>query len=154
MRILWIAPNGGNYTLKDLIGTGGWVSSLETALIDFSTDVELGIVFLSSKYKETYKNNRVTYFPVYEPLETNLEKLINRWLRDVDKYENDICEKIAKCVENYNPDMVHIWGCENFYAKTIKYIKQPCVVHIQGFASSIINSFSPYCSINSSLLIL
>lgn len=143
MRVLWIAPNGGNFTLKKLKGTGGWVSSLETALLEYDNNIELGVVFAHSENLQPIESGRVTYYPVYRPLESKVQKLYYRWLRDEDKYEDTLVAQMVEYIEQFKPDIVHIWGCENFYVKVLKYINYPSVVHIQGLASSIVQHYLP-----------
>ena len=88
MRVAWIAPNGGNFTLNKLKGTGGWISSLETALLESTEDIELGIIFCHSEKLQPIVNEKVTYYPVHRPLESNVQKLYNRWFRNEEKFED------------------------------------------------------------------
>ena len=143
MRVAWIAPNGGNFTLNKLKGTGGWISSLETALLESTEDVELGIIFCHSEKLQPIVHDKVTYYPVHRPLESNVRKLYNRWFRDEEKFEDRLVLQIADYVTQFKPDVVHVWGCENFYIKVLRYINCPSVVHIQGLASSIIQYYLP-----------
>ena len=143
MKVAWIAPNGGNFTLNKLKGTGGWISSLETALLESIEDVELGIIFFHSEKLQPIVKDRVTYYPVYRPLDNNVQKLYHRWFRDEEKFEDNLVLQMAECVKQFNPDIVHIWGCENFYVKILRHINYPSVVHIQGLASSIIQHYMP-----------
>ena len=143
MRVAWIAPNGGNFTLSRLKGTGGWISSMESALLESNEDVELGLVFAHSENLQPMTKGRVTYYPVYRPLENNIQKLYHRWFRDEDKYEDTLVAQMVEYIDQFKPDIVHVWGCENFYVKVLKYINYPSVVHIQGFASSIVPHYLP-----------
>ena len=143
MRVAWVAPNGGNFTLSSLKGTGGWISSMESSLLESNEDIELGVVFVHSEDLQPIKHDRVTYYPVYRPLENNIQKLYHRWFRDEEKYEDALVAQMVEYIEQFKPDIVHIWGCENFYVKVLKYINYPSVVHIQGFASSIVQHYLP-----------
>ena len=143
MRIAWIAPNGGNFTLNGLKGTGGWISSLETALLECDKDVELGIVFTHSEDVLPIKSDRVTYYPVHRPSESNVQKLYHRWFRREEKYEDGLVRQMVDYVEQFKPDIVHVWGCENFYVKILKHIHYPSVVHIQGLATSYVETYTP-----------
>lgn len=143
MRVAWVAPNGGNFTLSSLKGTGGWISSMESSLLESNEDIELGVVFVHSEDLQPVKHDRVTYYPVYRPLENNIQKLYHRWFRDEEKYEDALVAQMVEYIEQFKPDIVHIWGCENFYVKVLKYINYPSVVHIQGFASSIVQHYLP-----------
>ena len=143
MRVAWIAPNGGNFTLDSLKGTGGWISSMESALMESREDIELALIFTHPGKTAPIKRGRVTYYPVCRPLENNIQKLWNRWFRNEEQYEEQLVAKMVERVKEFEPDVVHVWGCENFYAKVLKYISYPSVVHIQGLASSIIQHYLP-----------
>lgn len=143
MRVAWIAPNGGNFTLNGLKGTGGWISSLETALLESDKSIELGVVFVHSEDLQPINRDRVTYYPVYRPLESKVQKLYHRWFRSEEKYEDGLVRQMVDYVEQFKPDIVHVWGCENFYVKILKYIHYPSVVHIQGLATTILEHYMP-----------
>ena len=64
MRVACVAPNGGNFTLSCLKGTGGWISSMESALLESNEDIELGLVFAHSEKLQPITKGRVTYYPV------------------------------------------------------------------------------------------
>ena len=145
MKIAWIAPNGGNYTLSSLKGTGGWISSLESALIENYNELELGIFFVHNLDHTISHNDRVTYVPIYTGKQGNFSKFIERLFNKEDYRENRIAKQIADEIHKFKPDIVHIWGCENYYAKAIKYLADiPCVVHIQGLATPYLNSYHTY----------
>ncbi len=144
MRVLWIAPNGGNYKNNIVKGTGGWIGALQEELIKKDSDLNLGISFPSSDDKELRDGN-VTYYPIKV---NDTEGLIHRvrFLLSYDrmKLAKKLKEGMLKVIEDFNPDVVHIWGLENMYAILIPEIKCPFVVHIQGFMTPIYTSyFSP-----------
>lgn len=144
MRVLWIAPNGGNYKNNVVKGTGGWIGALQEELTEKDPDLNLGISFPSSDDKEVREGN-VTYYPIKV---NESEGFIHhiRYLLSYDrmKLANKLKEGMLKIIDNFNPDVVHVWGLENMYAILIPEIKCPFVVHIQGFMTPIYTSyFSP-----------
>lgn len=144
MKICWIAPNGGNFTLKELKGTGGWISSLESALLEADKTIEIGIVFPYSKNIEPQKIGRVTYYPVYVANKGKIHNLIERW-RNYQVIANDeLAKRMNDYVNEFNPDLVHIWGSEHAHINTLKYLKYPNVVHIQGLASAYQKVYFPF----------
>lgn len=140
MRVMWIAPNGGNFSNDKVKGTGGWIGALETALTEVYPDLEFGICFLCAP--ELAKGNvvrgNVTYIPLANDSGRNpLKKLWLRYTRDEQKHAEDNALLIAQKVDEYKPDIVHIWGIENSYALAIKHLTSyPLVVHIQGLTSN------------------
>lgn len=141
MRILWIAPNGGRFDLESQKG-GGWISSLEKALVETYPDIELGIAFLSENYSEPVGRDNVTYFPVFKPPVGKCKRLWNRLRRRTE--EEVLLKGFEKVANAYNPDLLQIWGAEHFHIKLAKSLKYPQVVHIQGFASVISHYYLPF----------
>lgn len=144
MKILWIATYGGNYNSKNICGTGGWVAPLETELANRHPEIELGIVFIHKTDNTSLKKKNVTYFPIKKTQESNLIKYIKRISGIERREEEDIVKRMSKVIDIFNPDIVHVWGSENYYARIIKYINKPVVIHIQGLASSILNVYMPH----------
>lgn len=143
MKILWVAAYGGNYNSKGLSGTGGWVAPVETALINQFPDLELGITFIHPIDKKCLQKGNISYFPIQKKNDNNVTKLFKRVLGIEQREEENIVRQMAIVAKNYNPDIIHIWGCENFYARVVNYVDYPCVIHIQGLASSCINVYCP-----------
>ncbi len=145
MRILWISPNGGNYKLNSVKGSGGWIGSLEYELTRRS-DIELGIAFFHNTDNEVVKSNHITYFPVC--IGTNRSKILKLFKAYISKENVELNKKIERLVQvvySFAPDIIHIWGIENDYAEIIPYLydKYKIVVHIQGLTSSIIYTYLP-----------
>lgn len=145
MKVLWIAPNGGNYNNKVLKGTGGWIGALQTELLKHG-DIELGITFIS-KTEDNYVvgDDGITYIPIKLDAGCNRFKaFLHNWFGNEKQDETIVVEKIRGAINKFNPDVVHIWGVENIYAAVIPYINCPFVVHIQGLLSLAISVYIPY----------
>ena len=143
MKIIWVATFGGNYNSNKISGTGGWVAPAETALICNAPNIELGIIFLHPTDSEPVRQGNVTYFPICKKIDPLYLKFIKRVFGKEKKEEEAIVEKMANICNAYNPDIVQVWGCENFYARIINYVSKPVLIHIQGLASSVINHYIP-----------
>lgn len=141
MRVLWAAPNGGCFNLETQKG-GGWISSLEKAIVQKYPDMELGIAFLSGKYSEPTKRGSVTYFPIYKKPLGKLKTLWSR-LRRIEE-EDAFVIKFEEVAHKFKPDILHIWGAEHFYIKLTKTLTMPQVVHIQGFATMCSQAYLPF----------
>ena len=144
MRVLWIAPNGGKYKSNVIKGTGGWIGALQEELIKIEPDLHLGITFPSSD-DERLRDGNVTYFPVRVKNSPNNLQLI-RYLISYDrkKLVAKLKDRMLEVINEFKPDVVHVWGLENMYAEIVPEIKCPFVVHIQGFMTPIYTSyFSP-----------
>lgn len=141
MKVLWISPNGGRYDINNS-GSGGWIASLESAILDSTDNIELYITFISNK-KDIKKNGRVTYIPIFSKNRNKFEKFISHHFNNFNRLENNMVSRFVDVINFYKPDIVHIWGCESFYIKILSHIRIPHIVHIQGVASGIINYYLP-----------
>ena len=142
MRVLWIAQNGGNYKNGIIRGTGGWIGALQTELTKRYPGLELGITFASSD-SEALKEGNVTYFPVRTTDEDDISKGIDRLFHS-EKYRlNRLAQGMKKVLDDYKPDVVHVWGIEVPSAAIIPLIDRPFVVHIQGLLSQILYAYLP-----------
>lgn len=145
MRVLWIAPNGGNYKKGIVKGTGGWIGALQNELINSVPDLELGIAFACSTDNDVIQEGRVTYLPIRKPTPTGgFKGIIHGFFSNKEKDDAVLTHQLIKRIDEYKPDMIHIWGIENDYASVIKLIDRPFVVHIQGLLSLYIYVYLPY----------
>lgn len=155
MRILWISSHGGNYKSKEVTGTGSWIGALQDVLHGKMHDIELAIAFHHPHDTEVVVENNVTYHPISTDVNHTLfDKLKSRLRLYVDKHEEQVAKAISnlkRIIEDYKPDLVHVWGVENMYSAIIPHIsdKIPVVVHIQGLASAYIHCYAPpFVSVN------
>lgn len=142
MRVLWIAQNGGNYKKGIIKGTGGWIGALQGEMVKRYPDLELGITFESTDSKPVKEGN-VTYFPIRTTDNNNISKGIDRLFHS-EKYRlNRLAQGMKKVMDDYKPDVVHVWGIEVPSAAIIPLIDRPFVVHIQGLLSQILYAYLP-----------
>lgn len=142
MRVLWIAPNGGNYKRHEVKGTGGWIGALQEELTCHVPDLELGIVFESTE-STPLKDGNVSYFPIQTRNKGKYKDLLYSIGKSEARKEQQLITHICQVVESYKPDLVHVWGIENAYAAVIPKLKCPFVVHIQGLLSLSIYIYMP-----------
>lgn len=140
MRILWFAITPSMYE-DNLIGYngGGWVASLER-LIRAVPDIELGIAF---EHKDAcFKKERdgVVYYPIpskYSFLD-KLEKLYNYGLE-----EQKIIPQCIKIINDFNPDIIHVFGSEWCFGLVAQQTHIPVIIHMQGSVPPIYNARFP-----------
>lgn len=142
MRILWLAPNGGNYKNTTIKGTGGWIGALQSDLVQKYPDIEIGIAFEHSDDK-IVKDKNITYFPIKITQKGRFKNALSAVMLSEKKKEQLWIERVSQIILKYSPDVVHIWGVENTYAAVIPYIKCPFVVHIQGLMSLYMYAYLP-----------
>ena len=132
MKILWFVnitfPEIGKYLGKSYANTGGWMEQFKKALI---SEDNLAIACFRSDIKETIKENigGIEYY------------IIPKKEKRLEKYDNSIELYIKNYLNEYKPDLVHIWGTEYPHSYAISKICNQCnikyVVSIQGLISDI-----------------
>lgn len=142
MRVLWLAPNGGNFKNNTIKGTGGWIGALQKELSQRYPELELGIAFGHTN-SEVIREGNTTYFPICTSKKGRLKNALSAVLSSEKKREQQWISYISQLLTTFSPDVVHIWGVENTYAAVIPYLKCPFIVHIQGLMSLYIYAYLP-----------
>jgi len=132
MRILWFVntPFPEMVTYFSLKGDfmGSWMPALKRALLNtldcgFGIEDQLAIACASPHFPQFHKfaTNKVTCFCVPK----------SRICEYLQSYEQELsyCEQVVK---EFNPDIVHIHGTEEFYGLLTERINNPVVVSLQG----------------------
>lgn len=146
MRILWLSMTPG--LLHEGHGTGnyggsGWIGALQHLFCDAHTENELALSFISDKEKEKIERNGVIYYPIYEKPENALKK-IYRYYYGYRSYNRELyVNQILEVINDYKPDIIHLFGLENPLATILGRTDCPVVVHLQGLLAPCNNAFYP-----------
>jgi glycosyltransferase involved in cell wall biosynthesis len=129
MRVLWFSVTPSLYEEK-IRGHngGGWIASLEQ-LIRNIPDIQLGIAF---EYKDScsrVERNKVIYYPI--------NACMSRKYKFKRKFNYDVEEKTLipvclKIIEDFKPDVIHVFGSEWCFGLVAQHTAIPVVIHIQG----------------------
>lgn len=145
MRILWLSMNPGLYGVSEgnakQYNGGGWISSLQR-LFEDDEDVELALAFTTEFHLENTSSKNFTYYPI-QHTQSRWQKIKEYYggykYPDMTSYVNDI----QKVVEDFHPDVIHIFGLENPMANVLGKLEIPQVVHLQGLIIPYQNAFWP-----------
>lgn len=149
MRVLWFTNTSSCYSEQSGKGYngGGWIASLEEELKK-SSDVELGVCFYSRNaiISKKEKQGGTVYYILPRPKKTLYYSLIT--ILGKDEQSSEMHEKIAmpdllNVIDDFRPDIIHVFGSENIYGLVAKYIRIPLILHIQGILSPCYNAFLP-----------
>lgn len=146
MRILWLSIISnllGNKEKKGGYYGGGWIASLQKLLLENSVDIELGIVFPSSKTEGIVKSGKTTFFPIYKPSKDFFQKIQYYYWGYKKNKENEFVQEILNVVNDFKPDVIHLFGMENEFATILGKTDVPVVVHLQGLLAPCDNAFWP-----------
>jgi glycosyltransferase involved in cell wall biosynthesis len=140
MKVLWFSPTPSLYENKTWgHNGGGWITSLETLIRD-QAGIQLGIAFEHKDNVFRTERNGTIYYPI-----NMLTKKINIFLKKIDI---DIEEKIMipyylKIIDDFNPDVIQIFGSEWSFGLVAQYIDIPIIIHMQGNSTAIYNARFP-----------
>ena len=134
MRVLWFTTSpslASEYLNYRNVGCS-WIQSLENELTKVK-GIQLGIAFgwNGDSNQEPFKVNDTCYFPIpKKKVRGKMRKLIFRWSPKVSFDEN--VEEYISIINQFGPDIIHIFGTENDFGMLVPKIRIPCVIHIQG----------------------
>ena len=147
MRVLWVSMNASLYDQalkRDNYGGGGWIFALQQNIMRYAPWIELGITFLYPKERDKVKLNGVIYYPLKEMTYCGFAKLLYYWKDYKNEDLNVYLPKLQKIVDDFKPDVVHVWGVENLLGCACLLKNVPVVAHLQGFLSLYRYTYYPY----------
>lgn len=133
MRVLWFTNTpslGANYLNSIIIG-GGWIESLEVELTKVPF-IQLGISFnLNNADVKPFTISNTRYYPVsIKPAKNKFHKLFSRWAHKIENGDN--IQPYLDIIQQFKPDLIHIFGTESAFGLVVSKTTVPCVIHIQG----------------------
>ncbi|MFN3998116.1 glycosyltransferase family 4 protein [Algoriphagus sp.] len=143
MKILWFTNTPSLYDQgHHHYHGGGWIESLEELVRD-QKGIDLAVSFFHKFDKEKIVKNRTTYFPILRnPKIINPFKvIINNWRG---RFEDHVFDnKFLKIINDFKPDVIHVFGTEGPFSKIQMLTKVPVVIHVQGVLNPCLNSYYP-----------
>ena len=141
MRVLWFTPTSSQYDKgSHYYHGGGWIESLEQAIIDVSA-IELGVSFHHASADTKKQIGKVTYYPIKTGKKGNFGKLIKNWSCEIDS--GKYLKKLLDVIADFKPDVIQVFGTENHFAEILAHTKIPVVIHLQGIINPYDNAFYP-----------
>lgn len=146
MRILWLSVNKGLYKAhkqkeKGYHG-GGWISSLQQLIIH-THDNTLALAYVTHTPMRKEVQDNTIYYPIYEAPKSSWHKIMEYYggYKKIDgkKYLN----QIQQIIQDFQPDIIHLFGMENPMATILGNTTVPVVVHLQGLLGPYDNAFLP-----------
>jgi len=129
MRVLWFAVTPSMYAPSRMPHNGGsWIASLE-ALVRVIPDLNLGIAFEHSDTCFRVVNDGIIYYPI-NVWQSRWQRLKRKFFYQTE--EKRIIPACLKIIEDFKPDIIHVFGSEWCFGLVIKYTDIPVVIHIQG----------------------
>lgn len=133
MKVLWFTNTVSlaSEVLNEKGTGGGWIASLEKQIGKVS-EIELGVAFhYGFEGEKRFEIGTTKYFSFpYYRRKGKLGRLWNRWMHHVEP--DTIINYYLNIVEEFKPDIVHIFGTEQAYGLIIPQLKVPVIIQIQG----------------------
>lgn len=128
MKVLWFEiTTPSRYKCTNQV-IASWQDALENIVLGCK-DIQLYIAFESATESEVKIIDGITYIPMLTSYSFIERKLSNHtWKIN----ERKVIEAGRKVIEQYQPDIIHVFGCEWPYGLLTQYTDIPLVVHIQG----------------------
>jgi glycosyltransferase involved in cell wall biosynthesis len=141
MKILWFITNL-NYKQDDPYVGCGWISSLLDKII-LQENVEIALAFFSENVKTLTIHKDERYFQYVIPSYlTKLDKVLrNATFTDYLFSEREAI--LLSIIEQYNPNIIHVFGTECPFGLLAKKTNIPIVIHIQGILSPYVRKWFP-----------
>jgi glycosyltransferase involved in cell wall biosynthesis len=133
MKVLWFinSPSLASDYLNLKSNAAGWIESLQKEIIK-NKGVELGVAFpfgTEGENRFEIENTKYFSFP-YPKIERDLLGFWDRWMHRIET--EDSLKYYLRIVNEFNPDIIHIFGTESPYGLMIPLVKVPTIIQIQG----------------------
>ena len=144
MRVLWLSPNSTFYHRKsnNSYYGGGWIDSLQR-VVDGLPDIELGVAFLSKEGEGKDRQGETTYYSIPQKKEKGLKKLFYYYRGYKKVRRQEYVSEVQSIIEDFKPDIIHLFGIENQLATILGNTSIPVVVHLQGILTPCYNAYFP-----------
>lgn len=139
MKILWFTNTPSLYKSHGGYNGVGWISSLEK-LITEKKNIELAIAFFYTEKFFKVAQNGVTYYPISKS--NKLSDKIDRFIR-YDRQEENEVKNYLRVIEDFKPDIIHIFGTEKSFGLIADRVNIPVIIHIQGLLEPYVNAWFP-----------
>ncbi|MGX7689891.1 glycosyltransferase family 4 protein [Flectobacillus roseus] len=140
MKVLWFTSTPSLFSSNKKGYNGcGWISSLEE-LISTEEEIELGVAFLFDGKSEKKYVGSTTYYPI-GAYNSKIKKLKHNL--SYSSYDNAEVVKFLEVIDDFKPDIIHVFGSEMSAGLVSKFTKIPVVIHIQGILNPYLNAWYP-----------
>lgn len=144
MNVLWLSVTSGllkSHHSSSYNG-GGWISGLQKVCSEHN-DFKLALAYVSNIPSQKKEEDGVTYYPVYNKTQNKIGKLAHYYGGYKKWNKTKYAAEIKQIIEDFSPDIIHLFGMESPFNSIIGRTKIPLVVHLQGLLAPYDNAFYP-----------
>lgn len=141
MKVLWLTHTaaGASKVLHIDDPGRGWIGSLEAHIKNIE-GVNLAVAFFNTQMEFKFTHNGVTYYPMSCKYTSRAGKVVQRIFSRL--HDSNI-QAIKKVIEDFKPDVIHLFGTESGVGDVVKLTSIPIIVHLQGLVNPYLFSWLP-----------
>lgn len=141
MKVLWLThtASGASKALKLDDPGRGWIGSLEAHIRNVD-GISLAIAFFNNQPEFKFSLHKVTYYPVPFKYNSISGKIRQRLFSEL--YDSNT-EALKKVIDDFRPDVIHLFGTESGIGEAVRLSNIPVVVHLQGLVNPYLYSWLP-----------
>ena len=133
MRVLWFPGNGAIYAADNKYNGGGWTGALARELMARHPEIELGMAIpWHSALKDDMNGVAIYGIPAIKHAVINYQRKLDCQI-----------EIIKKIVEDFKPDLIHVFGSEHTGGMVATITDIPVVLHLQGILNFLGGAWLP-----------
>lgn len=140
MRVLWFTNTPSLYQQNfNIYNGGGWIESLEQN-IKKNSEINLAISFFYTDSPFKVEERDVTYYPIFEK-----RSIVKKFLHRLYPHQriDDNIQHFLRVINDFKPDVIHVFGSEESFGLIAKYVDIPVVLHLQGVLTPCLNAWYP-----------
>ena len=117
---------------------GNWISSLKGLFID-DANIELGIVFWGDEDLSFKDANGTKYYQLGKSKNSKFVNYYKNWRHEIGSEQQ--VEKLLLPIQDFAPDIIHVFGTETILGEIVKHTNVPVVIHLQGIINPCLNAW-------------
>ena len=133
MKVLWFTGNGAIYSNTNKYNGGGWVGALANELIKNCPNLELGMA-IPWKFKFKDKRDGIKFYGI-TPIKFGIINYKHKFNKQV--------KELKDIVEDFKPDIIHVFGSEHNGGMVCTVTDIPVVLHLQGVLNYLVHGWMP-----------
>ena len=144
MKILWFTNTPSQYDQgKHAYHGGGWIESLEDLVVK-EGGIELAISFFHISDNIKIKKKNTLYYPILRKRgKSNIFKTLSDNYKTNIESEKQYIPRFKKILDDFNPDIIHVFGTEGIFSTIQNHTNIPVVIHLQGLINPLLNTYYP-----------
>jgi len=118
--------------------SGGWMRGVIEGMSNYGYSV--GVVYYNGNIDESLVENGIKIYSIGKRISL-IKKLMNKTTHEIN--DEELHRKISIIIEDFEPDIIQIFGSENQFGESVINFNIPYIIHIQGILNVIVKKYFP-----------